>query len=308
MIAELSKKPVAIIIAGPTASGKTSLAIRVAEHFSTSIISADSRQCYHELNIGVARPGPNELQKIRHYFIDNHSVTENVHAAVFESEGMAAADEIFQHNSVVVVTGGTGLYMKTFCEGIDEIPPVDPATRNLVRKRFTETGLSFLQQWLNEVDPDYFRGMTEKQNPVRLLRALEVKLSTGNSISHYQNRKIAERPFRIIKAGIHWSREILYQRINERVDKMMAHGLVEEARSLLPFREYNALHTVGYQELFQYFDGLLSLKEATDKIKQHTRNYAKRQMTWFAKDKEITWFSGDQTAEVISFLENAIRI
>jgi tRNA dimethylallyltransferase len=308
MTTDLSKKPVAIIIAGPTASGKTSLAIRVAEYFSTSIISADSRQCYHELNIGVARPGPDELQKIRHYFIDTHFVSENVHAAVFESEALAAADEIFQHNSVLVVTGGTGLYMKTFCEGIDEIPPVDPATRNLVRKRFAETGLSFLQQWLNEVDPDYFRDMTEKQNPVRLMRVLEVKLSTGNSLSHYQNRKIAKRPFRIIKAGIHWPREILYLRINERVDKMIAHGLVEEARSLLAFREYNALQTVGYQELFQYFDGVLSLEEATEKIKQHTRNYAKRQMTWFAKDKEITWFTGDQTAEVIPFLENAIRI
>jgi tRNA dimethylallyltransferase len=265
--------PVAIIIVGPTASGKTTLAIRLAEHFGTSIISADSRQCFRELNIGVAKPGPEDLKKVKHYFIDTHSVTEKVDAAVFEQESLSAAAEIFLQHRLAIVCGGTGLYVKTFCDGIDEIPPVDPEIRKKVRDSYALSGLSHLQQWLNETDPVFYH---ERKNP--------------------------QRPFRVIKIGCTCPREELYQRISERVDKMKAMGLVEEVRSLQAFRDSNALQTVGYQELFEYFDEKISLEDAINKIKQHTRNYAKRQITWFSKDTTINWLNGEEVDRVISFL------
>ncbi|HLO83353.1 MAG TPA: tRNA (adenosine(37)-N6)-dimethylallyltransferase MiaA [Chitinophagaceae bacterium] len=284
----------AIIIVGPTASGKTALSLAFAARYSTSIISADSRQCYRELNIGVAKPSPEELSQCRHYFIDSHSIHEQVDTMIFEKEALAAANEIFKDREMAIVTGGTGLYVKVFCEGIDEIPAVDPGVKTRVEEAWRNGGNNALQQWLTEIDPDFMSSTKEKDNRVRLMRALEVKLSSGRSILEYQGGQKKQRDFTIRKIGIEWPRDILYERINKRVEVMMESGLLEEARSLYPHRHLKALQTVGYQEIFNHLDGKCSLDEAVDKIKQHTRNYAKRQLTWFRKDEGIEWMSWEK--------------
>ncbi|HEX5668513.1 MAG TPA: tRNA (adenosine(37)-N6)-dimethylallyltransferase MiaA, partial [Chitinophagaceae bacterium] len=279
----------AIIIVGPTASGKTAMSLELASQYSTAIISADSRQCYRELNIGVAKPSQDELRQCRHYFIDSHSIHEKVDAAVFEQEALAAAQEIFRANDVAIVTGGTGLYVKVFCEGIDEMPAIDPEVKSRVETVWRNGGVNALQQWIAEIDPVFLSATKEKDNRVRLMRALEVKLSSGRSVLDFREGHKKQREFSIKKIGIDWPREILYERINRRVDEMMGAGLLEEASSLYPHKHLKALQTVGYQELFDHFDGKYSLEEAVEKIKQHTRNYAKRQLTWFRKDPEIEW-------------------
>jgi len=289
MLFEPSHLPVAIVIVGPTASGKTSLSLLAARHFNTSIISADSRQCYRELNIGVARPSEAELSECRHYFINSHSIHENVDTVVFEQEALAAAETIFNENKLVIVTGGTGLYVKVFCEGIDDIPLTDPDTKEMVEQAWKQGGIARLQEWLNEIDPVFLMQMKEKGNRARMMRAIEVRLSSGKSILEFREGAKKKRPFAIKKVGIHWPRELLYQRINNRVEDMMGSGLLKEAEALYPFRHLKALQTVGYQELFDYLDGKYILDEAVEKIKQHTRNFAKRQMTWFRKDPDITW-------------------
>jgi tRNA dimethylallyltransferase len=284
----------ALVIVGPTASGKTSLSLQAASVHHTSIISADSRQCYREMNIGVAKPSPQELSAVRHYFIDSHSIHEPVDAVVFEQEALKAADEIFSNSNIAVVTGGTGLYVKVFCEGIDDIPAVEPSVKEKVDEVFRERGVAGLQQWLAEVDPEFMRGTHETSNRVRLMRALEVKLSSGSSILSFRAGEKKNRPFQIHKFGIQWPRELLYQRINTRVENMISQGLLQEATALFPFRQLKALQTVGYQEIFDHLEGRYSLDEAVDKIKQHTRNYAKRQMTWFSRDSSIQWFSYEE--------------
>ena len=289
MLFEPSHLPVAIVIVGPTASGKTSLSLLAARHFNTSIISADSRQCYRELNIGVARPSEAELSECRHYFINSHSIHENVDTVVFEQEALAAAETIFNENKLVIVTGGTGLYVKVFCEGIDDIPLTDPDTKEMVEQAWKQGGIARLQEWLNEIDPVFLMQMKEKGNRARMMRAIEVRLSSGKSILEFREGAKKKRPFAIKKVGIYWPRELLYQRINNRVEDMMGSGLLKEAETLYPFRHLKALQTVGYQELFDYLDGKYILDEAVEKIKQHTRNFAKRQMTWFRKDPDITW-------------------
>lgn len=287
----------AIVIVGPTASGKTAFSLELAGKYSTSIISADSRQCYRELNIGVAKPTKEELARCRHYFIDSHSIHEPVDAGVFEQEALSAAAEIFRDHDVTVVTGGTGLYVKVFCEGIDNMPSIDPDVKKRVEDAWQTGGLEALQQWLTEVDPLFLHRTTEKDNRVRLMRALEVKLQSGNSILEYREGAKKKRDFKIRKIGIEWPRDILYARINKRVEDMMEAGLPDEAKTLYPYRHLKALQTVGYQELFDHFDGHYSLAEAVDKIKQHTRNYAKRQMTWFRKDKGIEWMSFEEAID-----------
>ncbi len=301
MLFESSHLPVAFIIVGPTASGKTYLSLQAAKHFGTSIISADSRQCYREMNIGVAKPSQQELSQCPHYFINSHSIQDKVDAVVFEQEALHAAEEIFSRHQVAIVAGGTGLYVKVFCEGIDDIPGTDPAIKKQVEREFRQGGMDRLRQWINEVDPDFMIRTTEPGNPARIMRAIEVKLSSGKSILAFHEGKIKTRPFHLKKIGISWPREILYQRINARVEEMMRMGLLDEAASLYPHRHLKALQTVGYQELFDHFDNKYSLDEAVEKIKQHTRNFAKRQLTWFLKDKEIIWASYEA-------LENELRI
>lgn len=291
-----------IVIAGPTAAGKTALAIRVAQAFGTSIISADSRQCYREISIGTAKPSPQELQTVPHYFIDSHSIKEEISAGLFERLAMQYAQEIFARRNVAVMCGGTGLYIKAFCEGIDEMPPISSAIRNAINKQYEKAGLAWLQQELQKLDPDFY-AVAETQNPQRLIRALEVLEATGRSITTFRTANRAQRDFRIIKIGVTLPKELLHRNIHARVDQMMAAGLLDEVKRVLPYREHNALQTVGYQELFDHLDGKTSLAEAIELIKIHTRQYAKRQLTWFRKDKEFHWFDPQDTDQILGYLQ-----
>ena len=287
-----------IIIAGPTGAGKTALSLAVARHFNTSIISADSRQCFRELNIGVAKPSPQQLQEIRHEFINSHSIREEVNAALFEELSLKWAREIFSNRDVLIMVGGTGLYLRAFCEGMDQIPAPDEQLRIEIREQYQQYGLPWLQEQISQKDPAFSQS-GETRNPQRMMRALEVMESTGRSILSFRNTEKKTRPFRIVSFGIRIPKDILYQRINERVDLMMECGLLEEAHSLLPFQHLNALQTVGYTELFEYLNGNSSLQDAVSKIKQNTRHYAKRQMTWFRKDPAIRWLEKSPLQEII---------
>ncbi len=296
------KNKTCVIIVGPTAVGKTSLAIDLAKHFNTQIISADSRQCYKELNIGVAKPSPEQLQLTKHYFINSHSIQDDVNAKVFEEYALRKADLIFIKKDVAVMVGGTGLYIKAFCEGMDEVPVIDPAIRDKIISNYKINGQHWLYAEVEKNDPLYF-SKGEILNPQRMMRALEVKLSTGRSIIEFQLQKKQERDFAIIKIGLELPKEQVYQNINNRVDDMMDNGLLEEAKSLSPFKNLNALQTVGYKELFDHLDGNISLAQAIEQIKINTRHYARRQMTWFKKDKEIRWINPSGINSIISLLQ-----
>ena len=280
-----------ILITGPTASGKTSLALSVAQHYKTEIISADSRQCFIEMNIGVAKPSAQELYAVPHHFINSHSIHQEVNAATFALYANEAAENIFVNNDKLVLAGGTGLYIKSFLEGLDNIPAISADVRKNILEQYGQHGLGWLQDEVRAYDPDFF-SKGEIKNPQRLMRALEVKLGTGRSIKDFHGKiRIggAAEKYNVVKYAIDISREQLYHNINSRVDKMMEDGLLDEVKALLPYRNLNALQTVGYTELFDHINGNISLKEAVEKIKQNTRNYAKRQMTWFRKDKEMVW-------------------
>lgn len=274
----------AFIVMGPTASGKTALSIEIAKMLHTEIISADSRQCYKELSIGVARPSAQELSAAPHHFIASHSIHDQVDVAVFEKYALQKTNSIFAHNDHLVVCGGTGLYIHAFCKGIDDIPKIDELVRESVHEKWEREGIDGLQNWLKEIDPEFWNQTQEKYNRVRLMRALEVKLTTGRSILAFQKGSILNRPFQIKKIYIDWPRELLYQRINHRVDLMMEQGLLDEVKAVFKDRDLKALQTVGYQELFDHLQGKISLEKAVELIKQHTRNYAKRQITWFKKE------------------------
>ena len=295
-----------IIIAGPTAVGKTSLAIRLAKHFKTEIISADSRQCYRELKIGVARPTPSELQEITHHFIATHSIHEEVNAADFEIYAIKKVIELFANHDTVIMVGGTGLYIKAFCEGLDNIPPIDAGVRENIVQGYEEKGLAWLQEQISQKDPAFFKS-GEIKNPHRIMRALEVIEGTGQSILTYRKGERVERNFKIIKIGLDLSREELVRNINSRVQMMMQAGLLEEVRSLVPYRDLNALQTVGYAELFDHIEGKLSLNEAIERIKITTRQYAKRQMTWFKRDREMNWFHPAQYDKLLSFVTKELE-
>jgi tRNA dimethylallyltransferase len=264
----------------------------LAQQLGTEIISADSRQCYREMNIGVARPSPEELATVKHYFIASHSVTDDLNAGGFERYALATADELFQSKQVAVMVGGTGLYIKAFCEGIDPMPAIPEEIRKKVIAGYEAKGLIWLQKELQQKDPGFWQ-VAEQQNPQRLMRALEVLYGTGKSILAFRSQQKAVRPFRVIKIGLELPKEELHKNIHTRVDRMMKDGLLEEVRSLEPYRNYNALRTVGYRELFDHLDGFVNLEQAAENIKTNTRHYAKRQMTWFRKDSDIHWFSAD---------------
>jgi len=283
-------KKTCIVIAGPTAVGKTTFAIKLAQYLGTQIISADSRQCFKELNIGVAKPSDEELQTIPHDFINSHSIKEDVNAVVFEQYALQKITEIFKHHDTAVMVGGTGLYIKAFCEGIDAVPDTDEKIRQEIITHYKQNGLAWLQNEVAKKDPVYF-GKGEIQNPQRLIRALEVKSSSGRSISDFQTRQKKQRDFNIIRIGLELPKEELISNINSRVDAMISKGLVEEVKKLQPFKNLNALQTVGYREVFDHLDGLASLDSAIERIKINTRQYAKRQMTWFKKDQEQHWIT-----------------
>ena len=273
-----------IIITGPTASGKTAYAIDLALKFNTQIISADSRQCFKELNIGVAKPSKEQLQKVKHYFINTHSIHEEVNAKIFEEYALRSVDEIFKNNDTAIMVGGTGLYIKAFCKGLDDIPETDEMIRKKLNEQYLNESIQWLQNEIKLHDPQYFlKG--EMQNPQRMLRALEVKLSTGKSILSFHSQKKIKRDFDIKTILMDLPREQLYNNINARVDEMIREGLVKEAESLFTFRHYNALQTVGYKELFDYFEEKFTLADAIEEIKKNTRHYAKRQITWLRKQQ-----------------------
>jgi len=295
-----------IIIAGPTAVGKTAISIEIAKHFGTEIISADSRQCYKELKIGVARPSDDELAAVPHHFIASHSIHQTVNAGIFEQYALEKASKIFQHKDVVVIVGGTGLYIKAFCEGIDEIPEVPEVIRKEVISAYEQYGLSWLQEQIKIFDPEFY-AVGEIQNPQRMLRALEVVESTGQSVLHFRKGNKTPRNFNIIKIGLDLPKEQLHQHINERVDRMIEDGLVKEVKGLQSFYALNALQTVGYSEVFEYLNGKISLSEAVRNIKTNTRRYAKRQLTWFRKDKEIKWFAPTQVNEIVEFIRQSLH-
>ena len=298
----MSSKTV-IVICGPTAVGKTGMAIQLAQLLQTKIISADSRQCFRELNIGVAKPTEHELAAIPHFFINSHSVQEEVNAVVFEKYALATADTLFQHHSTAVMVGGTGLYIKAFCEGLDNIPAIDYTIRQQITDNYHQQGLAYLQTELKAKNPLFWE-KGEQQNPQRLMRALEVLISTGQSITTFRRGEKAERPFNIIKIGLELPREKLYKQINDRVDAMIENGLVAEVQNLHSYKSLNALQTVGYAEIFEYLEGKKTLFQAIDDIKKNTRHYAKRQMTWFKKDMAIRWFSPHlNPEELVKYVE-----
>ncbi len=302
----MSHSKTVIIVAGPTAVGKTAIAIHLATAYSTAVISADSRQCYKELNIGVARPSPEELATVPHYFIASHSIKQEVSAASFEQYALEKVKEVFVDRDIAIVCGGTGLYIRAFSEGMDIIPAIDPEIRNTIVTNYKEKGLEWLQEELQKEDP-LFCEQGEIRNPQRCMRALEVIRGTGQSITSFQKGNRTARPFTIIKIGLELPRDLLYERINQRVDKMMVQGLLEEVKQLQLYKDLNALQTVGYTELFDYLGGNNTLDKAVEKIKQHTRHYAKRQMTWFKRDKEMTWFHPGDSDEILTWLNKQVK-
>jgi len=290
-----------IVIVGPTASGKTALSIELAKRLHTDIISADSRQFYKEMNIGTAKPSGEELKTIKHHFIDNLGIQDYFSAGDFERAAMQCLDNLFQMHAHVLLCGGSGLYIQALCEGMSEMPPADLKLREQLEQDYQNLGIEFLQKKLTDLNPEKLKQI-DILNPQRLMRAIEMETQKID----LTNPKIS-RPFEILKFGIEMDRVLLYKRINERVDQMMSSGLLEEAKDLFPQRQLNALQTVGYKELFDYFNNECSLAFAIDKIKQHTRNYAKRQMTWFKRDQQIQWIEAKNTIEMADEIMNTIE-
>jgi tRNA dimethylallyltransferase len=287
-----------LVLLGPTASGKTELAIRIAEWLNTEIISADSRQFYREISIGTAKPSAEQLAEVRHHLVGHISVIDKYNISSFEQDVLKILDELFITRDIVVMCGGSGLYIDAVCHGIDEQPENDPAIRHLLQEHYKEKGIEYLRGELSRLDPIYYH-QVDLANPHRLMRALEVCLMTGKPYSSFRKGQQVNRGFKIVKLGIEISKEELINRINDRTDKMIAGGLLEEARANYAFRHLNALNTVGYKEMFEFIDGHCSLEEAVEKIRINTRRYAKRQMTWFRKDKEIQWIKRESMSPMV---------
>lgn len=295
-----------IVVTGPTASGKTALSIALAKAFQTEVISADSRQFFKEMHIGTARPTAEELEGIKHHFLGHISIHDNYNAGFFEIDALEVLDTIFETKNVAIVCGGSGMYVNALCYGLDELPKQDEELRLELEELFKQKGIEALQEKLKVLDPEYYK-MVDLQNPHRLIRAIEVCINTGIPYSQLRKGEKKKRNFKILKIGIDWPREKLYERINQRVDLMFEQGLVEEVKKLIPFKNINALQTVGYRELFDYFEGKYTLEEAKELIKQNTRRFAKRQLTWFRKDKEINWFKPEEINSIISYLQTFIH-
>lgn len=296
-----------IVLIGPTGVGKTELSLRIAEHFNTEIVSADSRQLFAELKIGTAAPTPEQLARVPHHLVGTLHLTDYYSAAQYETDAMEILAELFTRHHTVVLTGGSMMYVDAICKGIDDIPTVDAETRALMLQKYEEEGLEQLCSELRLLDPDYYRKVDLK-NPKRVIHALEICYMTGRTYTSFRTQSKKERPFRIIKVGLTRDREELYDRINRRVDMMMEEGLLEEVRSVLPYRKQNSLNTVGYKELFNYLDGAWELPFAIEKIKQNSRIYSRKQMTWFKRDADIRWFHPEQETEILAYLsDNAER-
>ncbi|RZK20323.1 MAG: tRNA (adenosine(37)-N6)-dimethylallyltransferase MiaA [Pedobacter sp.] len=300
----LNKKNL-ISIVGPTAIGKTALAIKVAQHFNTEIISADSRQFFKEMEIGTAKPDTRELAAAKHHFINSHSVTQLFSTGDFEVEALKKAAEIFADQDVAILVGGSGLYVNALLNGLDEMPEIDLSIREKLNTQFEQEGIISIQKDLANLDPEYF-AKVDQQNPQRMIRGLEVILSTGQKLSSMLSATKKVRPFKVIKVGLNTDRATLYGRINKRVDQMIDNGLVEEVKSLQKFKNMNALNTVGYSEIFDFLEEKTSLEEAVTAIKQNTRRFAKRQLTWFRRDEEIKWFEPNDKDNIIAFIKSQL--
>ena len=282
------KTPLLIVIAGPTASGKTALSIDIAEHFDAEIISCDARQFYKEMNIGTAKPTEQERSNVKHHFINTHSIETDYSAGDYEKDVLSFLDIYFKEKKIAVMVGGSGLFMRVVCEGVDSFPEIPESIRLELKERFEKEGIEPLREELSRLDPLYY-AKVDLNNPQRIIRALEVCIASNLPFSSFQGKEREQRKFSILKFALNWDRNVLYERINRRVDKMINEGLENEAKELYPKKHLNALQTVGYQEFFDYFEGVMTKNEAIDKIKQHSRNYAKRQLTWLRKEKDINW-------------------
>ena len=300
------RKKYLIVVAGPTAVGKTELTIDLAKHFQSEIISSDSRQFYREMNIGTAKPTEEELAQVKHHFIDDLSIHDAYSVGDFERDGLKLLDELFQTMDLVFLTGGSGLYIKALCEGLDKFPDVPDAILQHYKSIFATQGIEALQKELEKVDPDYYQRV-DLQNPHRLIRALSVSKASGKSFSSFHQQEKAARSFTPIFICLHREREQLYERINRRVNIMVKQGLIEEAQELYPFRHLNSLQTVGYQELFEFMNKKISRAEAIELIKRNTRRYAKRQGTWFRKEEYWNFFKPEEKEKIINFIEDKIQ-
>lgn len=294
-----------ISIVGPTAIGKTGLAIQLAQHYSTDILSCDSRQFYKEMTIGTAVPSTSELAQAKHHFIQNISIHEKYSVGDFERDGLKFLDDYFQTNDVCIMVGGSGLYEKAITTGFDIFPEIDPIFREQLNQELETDGIEKLQIELKQVDPIYYEEV-DIYNKQRVIRALEIYRGSGQPFSKFRNQDLNKRPFNIIKIGLELPRQEMYDRINQRVDIMMNEGLLDEAKSLYPLKELNALQTVGYRELFDFFEDKIDLNFANEEIKKNTRRFAKRQMTWFKKDQDVNWFSPLEKEEIINFINSKI--
>jgi tRNA dimethylallyltransferase len=301
----MSEKKYVIVLAGPTAVGKTDLSLKLAKYYDTEIISADSRQFYKELNIGTAKPSVEELAEVKHHFINSHSITTAYNVGQYEVDALQVIEKLFQKKKVAILTGGSGLFIKAVCEGMDKMPEVDKMLRAELAQRFEKEGLERLAEELQKLDPEYYETV-DKQNPHRIMRALEVCLSTGKPFSSFRTQHKASRPFEIIKIALERPRQELYQRIDLRMDYMIAQGLLEETKNLQNYQHHNALQTVGYQEIFAYLKGEYDWEEAVRLLKRNSRRYAKRQMTWFKKDTEFHWFSAIEEEKIWAFLAQTL--
>ena len=291
-----------IVVVGATASGKTDLSIALARYYNAPILSTDSRQVYRGLPIGTAYPSVEQLQDVEHHFIGEKELTENFNCGEYEKQALERLDQLFQKHDTVVAVGGSGLYIRALCEGMDDLPEADETLREELANRLSTDGLESLLVQLRELDPEFYE-VVDRQNPARVMRALEVCLTSGCKYSELRKSERKERDFQIVKVGITMPREELYDRINRRVDIMLAAGLEAEVRSVLPYRHCNSLRTVGYSEMFDYFDGKITFDEAVELIKRNSRRYAKRQITWFGRDKDIAWFNRGEEEQIVKYID-----
>ena len=294
-----------IVIVGPTRSGKTDLSIRVAEHYDCPIISTDSRQFYRGIPIGTAQPDNEQLERVEHHFIASHELTDDFNCGAYEVAALKRLEELFYKHDTVIAVGGSGLYVKALCEGMDDLPEVEPALRQQLSDKLKREGLETLAEQLRELDPTFYE-VVDRKNPARVLRALEVCIATGKPYSALRTGVKRERPFNIVKIGVTMERAVLYERIDRRVDIMVEAGLEQEARKVYPLRHLNSLQTVGYREMFDYFDGSISRDEAIELIKRNSRRYAKRQLTWFGRDGEIEWFLPSETEKIVEYIDSKV--
>lgn len=301
------KKPTLIVVLGPTGVGKTNISLSLAEHFGCPIISSDSRQFYRELKIGTAAPTEDQLKRVSHYFIGSHSIFDEYNAGQYEQDAIKLLDELFQKHEVLMLVGGSMMYIDAVCNGMDDIPTVDIETRTFWQNEFAEKGLEYIQKVLKRLDPVHYE-QVDLQNPKRIIHALEICSLTGKPYSDLRTGQRKQRSFNILKIGLNRPRPELYDRINLRVDEMMHAGLLQEAEQFYPYKHLNTLNTVGYKELYEFMDGNWTLDFAVNMIKQDSRRYAKRQLTWFNRDKEIHWFQPEEEERILEFVTAALNV